>query len=223
MSYILLVEDDRDIAENVEMFLAASDFETKHLDTGERVVETVKAREPALILLDLMLPIKDGLTCCREIREFSDVPIIMLTAKIEEVDRLVGLESGADDYVCKPFSAVELILRIKAILRRTMKSKPSPNLTLDKVRLKIAYHDKVVELTHLEFNLFSLLYDQPGRIYSRQQILDLAYPDMRDISDRAIDSHVKNIRKKGKQLGLAQPIIDSVYGVGYRFTQPELE
>lgn len=221
MPDILLVEDDLEIAENLVMFLQASDFEVKHLASGEHVIETVKNNEPDLILLDLMLPVVDGVTCCEKIRQFSDVPIIMMTAKVEEVDRLVGLGSGADDYVCKPFSAVELILRIKAILKRTLKNKPVSQFKLDRHTFKITFNNSIAELTSLEFALFDLLYSQPERIYSRQHILDLAYSDMRDISDRTIDSHVKNIRKKIKQLGIDSPVVESVYGAGYRFIEPE--
>ena len=221
MPLILHVEDEQEIAENIELFLKASNFDSIVLDSGKEVVEVVKARQPDLVLLDIMLPYKDGLTCCREIREFSEVPIIMTTAKVEEIDRLIGLESGADDYVCKPFSAIELMLRIKAILRRTMNTPLQKKIKLDLETYFLSYQDKSVQLTRLEFNLFLLLYKNPGRIYSRAQILDLAYPDMRDISDRAIDSHVRNIRRKTNQLGLEKSPLESVYGAGYRYCDPD--
>lgn len=221
MSYILLVEDDLEIAENVNMFLQASDFETIHLASGENVVETVKKNEPSLILLDVMLPVLDGITCCKKIREFSDVPIILITAQVEERDRIVGLGAGADDYVCKPFSAIELVLRIKAILRRVTKGNQNNVFKLDKNTFEISFKEHRTELTGLEFTLFELLYSQPGRIYSRQQLLDQAYPDIRDISDRTIDSHIKNIRKKIKTLDINNSVIESVYGAGYRFIVPE--
>jgi len=218
---ILLVEDDLELAESVLLFLDAQNYQPIHLSSGEDVVETVRQKTPDLVLLDLMLPVKNGTECCKEIREFSDVPIIMLTAKVEEIDRLIGLEAGADDYVCKPFSVVELMLRIKAILRRTNK-KPTPSLfSVNTETLKLSYHHKSISLTYLEFSLFNLLYQQPERIYSRGQILDLAYPDMRDITDRTVDVHVKNIRNKIKSLGLIDTVIESVYGAGYRFIIPE--
>jgi len=220
VSYILLVEDDVQIAENIILFLKAQQYEVKHLVSGEHVVKTVHEREPDLILLDLMLPGVNGNICCQHIREFSDVPIVMMTAKVEEIDRLVGLEAGADDYVCKPFSAKELMLRIKAILRRSQKSAMCPNLAVLKDSFKINYMKKSIELTQLEFSLFYLLYKQPERIYSRGQILDLAYPDMRDISDRTVDAHVKNIRNKIKILGLGNTVLESVYGAGYRYVAP---
>lgn len=220
MSHILLVEDDREIAENVLLFLDAQNYNTTHLTTGEFVVDAVQKGQPDLILLDLMLPVKSGTECCKEIRSFSDVPIIMLTAKVEEIDRLVGLEAGADDYVCKPFSAMELMLRIKAILKRTNKKPIEGVLKLNADTLKLTYQLKSTDLTHLEFSLFNLLYQQPERIYSRGQILDLAYPDMRDISDRTVDAHVKNIRKKINSLGIVDTVIESVYGAGYRLIMP---
>jgi len=222
MSHILLVEDDVEIAENVLLFLEAQNYKTTHLTTGEFVVERVKKGQPDLVLLDLMLPVKDGTRCCKEIRAFSDVPIIMLTAKVEEIDRLIGLEAGADDYVCKPFSAMELMLRIKAILKRTS-HKPTPSVfSVSNETFRLSYQFKSADLTHLEFSLFNLLYQQPERIYSRAQILDLAYPDIRDISDRTVDAHVKNIRKKITSLGIADTVIESVYGAGYRLIMPVL-
>jgi len=220
MSYILLVEDDLEIAENVILFLKASRFETRHLASGEHVVSTVKDFEPDLILLDLMLPVMDGIECCKQIREFSDVPVVMMTAKVEEIDRCIGLEAGADDYVCKPFSAAELMLRIKAIIRRTNRSKKASDFNFNQETLKLNCRDLCVELTHLESKLFSLLFNKPSRVYSREQILDLAYPDIRDISDRTIDAHVKNLRKKIKTLNIGCEVVESVYGVGYRYVEP---
>jgi two-component system response regulator BaeR len=220
MPYILIVEDDMEIAENVILFLQAHEFETQHLTSGEHVISSVRQKEPDLILLDLMLPVVDGMTCCKKIRGFSEVPIIMMTAKVEEINRLVGLEAGADDYVCKPFSAAELVLRIKAILRRTQFRKPQVGFTLNKDTFEILYNQKTIELTNVEFALFALLCNRPGKIFSRNQILDLAYPDMRDISDRTIDSHVKNIRKKIKNIGVNGIVLDSVYGAGYRYITP---
>jgi len=220
MASILLVEDDLEIAENVLLFLEAQNYKATHLASGEDVVETVKRDHPDLVLLDLMLPVKGGIECCKQIREFSDTPIIMLTAKVEEISRLIGLEAGADDYVCKPFSAMELMLRIKAILRRTKKTPATDTFSVNSETFKLSFQLKSIELTHLEFSLFNLLYKQPERIYSRAQILDFAYPDMRDISDRTVDVHVKNIRNKIKSLGLFDTVIESVYGAGYRYVTP---
>ena len=220
MSYILIVEDDLEITEQLTLFLTNNGFYYQHLDSGEQVVETVKDNPPDLILLDIMLPQKSGIECCREIRAFADIPIVMMTAKVEEIDRLVGLEAGADDYVCKPFSAAELMLRIKAILRRSQTQSATTKVHLDSNTYKLSYQNQVIELTHLEFNLFNLLYSNPERIYSREQILDLAYPDLREISDRTIDSHVRNIRKKALLFNFDKTIIESVYGAGYRYSDP---
>jgi len=220
---ILIVEDDLDIAKNLTVFLNKSGFATEHLASGQFVVETVKNNPPNLILLDLMLPYKTGEECCIEIRKFSQVPIIITTAKVEEASRLIGLESGADDYVCKPYSVMELVLRIKAILRRLqpLDAINSRSITITEGSFDVSFNENAVELTALEFSLFKLLYSRPGRIYSRKLILDLAYSDIRDISDRAIDSHVKKIRKKLRSIGVEDNIIESIYGAGYRYSTPE--
>lgn len=221
MTDILIVEDDLDIAENMTLFLEASDFNVTHLEEGTHVVSTVKKHEPAIIILDIMLPGIDGTTCCKQIREFSNVPIVMVTAKVEEIDRLIGLEAGADDYICKPFSGAELVLRIKAILRRTQFSPKKTGLVVDEDTFNLSFNSQQVSLTNFEFSLFHLLSKRPGQIYSREQIITQAYPDCRDIYDRTIDSHVRNIRKKIKSLGIEDTVIDSVYGAGYRFLSPE--
>jgi len=220
---ILIVEDDLDIAKTLTVFLTKSGFTTEHLATGEHVVSKVQENTPDLILLDLMLPIKSGEQCCLEIRKLSEVPIIMTTAKVEEVDRLIGLESGADDYVCKPYSVMELVLRIKAILKRINNLNEftlNQGLTINEQSLEISFFNNHISLTSLEFALFELLYNNPSRIYSRDQILNLVYPDMRDISDRAIDTHIKKIRKKIKLLDVETDVIESVYGAGYRYIAP---
>ncbi len=220
MFRILIVEDEIAIANHLTKFLNKNGYAVEHLDSGLEVVEKVKQNQPDLIVLDIMLPHKDGVTCCKEIRQFSDVPIVMLTAKVEEIARIIGLKAGADDYVCKPFSATELVLRIKAILMRSNKATHSNNLTLDTENFTVQYKQHCCELSQIEFLLFNLLYQKPGRIYSRGQMVELAYPDNRDILDRAIDSHIKNVRKKLKGLEIEENIIDSVYGAGYRFLTP---
>ncbi len=220
MLRILIVEDEMAIARHLTKFLEKNNYSVEHLDSGLEVVERVKLNQPDLIVLDLMLPHKDGVTCCKEIREFSDVPIIMLTAKAEEIERIIGLKAGADDYVCKPFSAMELILRIKAILNRSNKASHSNTLSLDTDNFTIQYKHHSCELSQIEFLLFNLLFQKPGRIYSRGQMVELAYPDDRDILDRAIDSHIKNVRRKLKSLKIKDNVIDSVYGAGYRFLMP---
>jgi len=216
---ILIVEDETDIAKIVDTYLQAAKFNTEVFHTGTGVVEWVKQNSPSVILLDLMLPGKDGLSICREVRQFSDAPIIMTTAKVEEVDRLIGLDCGADDYLCKPYSTRELVARVKATVRRLNNQVTSQQswLKVDEGHLSIGYGDKTVELTTVEFRLFYLLYQNSNRIYSRAQILDLVYSDYRDVSDRTVDSHIRNLRKKLTGLGLEHDLIRSIYGSGYKF------
>lgn len=215
---VVIVEDDSEIAEIVIMYLQAANFLTQWFDDGKGAVEWVQANEPALILLDLDLPTKSGLTVCKEVRAFSDIPIIMTTAKVEEVDRLIGLEIGADDYVCKPYSVKELIARVKANLRRmTKQSFQSSEIKVNPENFTIRYKSGHVELTVIEFSLFNLLYNNSNRIYTRNQIMDLVYHDYRDVSDRTVDSHIRNLRKKFKVLPIEHDFIRSIYGAGYKF------
>lgn len=213
---ILIVEDENEIAEVSQMYLQSEGYQVKWFAEGNGVVDWVREHQPSVIVLDLMLPNVDGLTLCKEIRQFSDVPIIMTTAKVQEIDRLIGLDAGADDYVCKPFSHKELIARINAAVRRLdRRVVQSTALQLIEGSFALAYQNKRIELTQIEFNLFQLLYNHPQRIYSRSQILDLVYQDFRDISDRTVDSHIRNLRKKLMQLELPGEPIRSVYGAGY--------
>ena len=172
-----------------------------------------------MVLLDLMLPGKDGLTVCRELREFSDIAIIMMTAKVEEIDRLLGLELGADDYICKPYSPREVVARVKALLRRTNNTQektPSNVLELDNDTYQVKVYQQVVELTAIEFNLLKILNKKPGRIYSRSQLIDLIYKDNRIVSERTIDSHIKKLRKKLNAISTENELVQSVYSVGYK-------
>jgi len=219
MVKVLIVEDESMIAAQVAKYITREGYQPIILNSGEKVIETVKQQLPDIIILDVMLPMKDGISCCKEIREFSDTPIIMLTAKKTENDRVVGLQAGVDDYVCKPFSAKELMLRIKVILKRagiTNKVEDS-GLILDKDGFLLKHQSNEVKLTNLEFSLLKLLMHKPGRIYSRELILELAYNNNRDISDRAIDSHIKNIRKKIRKLNIEKNVIETIYGAGFRF------
>jgi two-component system response regulator BaeR len=166
-----------------------------------------------------MLPGKDGLEVCKEIRQFSNVPIMMLTAKVEEIDRLLGLELGADDYICKPYSPREVVARVKAILRRTttMEQNSTQVIAVDEPSLKVNIKGLDLDLTLVEFQLFSMLHSEPGRIFSRDQIMSQVYSDYRVVSDRTIDSHVKKLRKKIQQALPDTELIFSVYGAGYKF------
>ncbi|GLX85994.1 DNA-binding response regulator [Thalassotalea loyana] len=215
---ILIVEDDADIADSLVLFYQHHNFDTHLVNDGAYVVDTVTSYQPDIVILDIMLPNVNGIDCCKAIREFSNVPIILLTAKVEQTDKYVGLESGADDYVCKPFDIMELILRTKTLLQRTQGQVSYSKLSVFPEQAKVVYQDKPVDLSTLEYNLFSLLYNNPERIYSREQILQQAYPQYRHITDRTIDSHVKKIRNKFKQAGVTENPIESVYGAGYRFS-----
>lgn len=216
---VFIVEDEKNIAEVMQMYLQAEGLQTRVFHDGNAVVEAVKADKPSLMLLDLMLPGKDGLSICQELRAFSELYIIMTTARVEEVDRLLGLDTGADDYVCKPYSARELTARVRAVLRRLdgKLTAAGPSLKVDEAGLSLSFGGQTVVLTALEFRLFNLLYSQPNRIYSRSQILDLLYSDFRVLSDRTVDSHIRNLRKKLAGLNTEQEMIRSIYGLGYRF------
>jgi two-component system response regulator BaeR len=216
---ILIVEDEQRLAELLRDYLKAAGYAVDCLGDGGGAVDRIRAQTPSLVILDLMLPRKDGLDICREVRAFSDVPIIMTTARIEEIDRLVGLELGADDYVCKPYSPREVVARVKAVLRRRQgpaAAQTSP-ITLDADRLRVSAGGHEVEMTAVEFALLQALHRAPGRILSRSQLMDRIYNDHRIVSDRTIDSHVKKLRRKLSELLPEDELIHSVYGVGYRY------
>ncbi len=219
---ILVVEDEPRLAELLRDYLKAAGYDAELLLEGGGAVSWIRDNAPALVLLDLMLPGKDGLSICREVRTFSNVPIIMTTARVEEIDRLVGLEIGADDYVCKPYSPREVVARVKAVLRRgvgpeTPEAATAGALQLEPQSLRVSAEGREVELTAVEFALLQALYRAPGRILSRNQLMDRIYDDHRIVSDRTIDSHVKKLRRKLDELLPGRELIHSVYGVGYRY------
>ncbi len=219
---ILIVEDEPKLASLLSDYLRSAGFEPFLLSDGSEVVPWVRERGPDLILLDLMLPGRDGMEVCKDIRSFSRVPIIMVTARVEEIDRLLGLELGADDYICKPFSPREVVARVKAVLRRTRDGRVvmAKGLVLDERRYRAALHGRDLGLTAVEFKLLEMLAADPGRIYGRQQLMDKIYPDERIVSDRTIDSHIKKLRRKIEAIDPEAQLIHSVYGVGYKF-EPE--
>jgi two-component system response regulator BaeR len=175
-----------------------------------------------LVILDLMLPGMDGLALCQEMRGRSDLPIIMLTARVDEVDRLLGLNTGADDYVCKPFSPRELMARVRNLLRRSRGSfQPAKPWRIDEAGLRIHWRTQELDLTPVEYRLFQLLLTHPGRVFSRAHMLNAAHEGLHDTSDRVIDSHIKNLRKKIQQAAPQDDCIASVYGIGYRFDAPD--
>ena len=214
---ILIVEDEPKLAALLKDYLEQAGFSTAWFADGTSAAAAIPALRPAVLLLDLMLPGKDGLTLCREVRGYSQVPIIMLTARIDEIDRLLGLELGADDYVCKPFSPREVVARVKAVLRRGQLAPATTPLRLDIEGYRAFWQGQDLELTAVEFNLLALLAGQPGRIFTRQQLMDHIYPDQRVVCDRTIDSHIKKLRRKLQRHDPAAEPIHSLYGVGYKF------
>jgi two-component system response regulator BaeR len=213
---VLVVEDEPKLAALVADYLKADGFAAHIIGDGLEAVPWVRANSPDLILLDLMLPGRDGLEICKELRTFTDVPIVMVTARVEEIDRLIGLEAGADDYVCKPFSMRELVARVKAILRRGRGAAAVPGLALDEARHVAELDGKPLDLTPVEFRLLAMLAAAPGKVFSRAGLLERLYPDHRVVGDRTVDTHVKNLRKKlGERRPGADPL-PSIYGVGYK-------
>ena len=214
---IMIVEDEPKLASLLHDYLTAAGYTTQHHADGIDVVESVRRMPPDLILLDLMLPGTDGLSICREVRAFSTVPIIMLTARVEEIDRLLGLDLGADDYICKPFSPREVVARVKAILRRSgAQGGGDAPIALDTERFAATITGKSLGLTPVEFRLLTTLAAQPGRVFSRNQLMDILYVDHRIVSDRTVDSHVKNLRRKITDAGGSEEWLQSIYGMGYK-------
>ncbi len=223
---ILVVEDDKITAEILKEVLEKEGYSLSLLHRGDEVVPTVRNTPPDLILLDVVLPGKDGLAVCRDIRSFSGVPILMLTSRVEEIDRVLGLELGADDYICKPFSPREVVARVKAVMRRTRTEQVSESITagplvLDKAAHQVRIGTSILELTPREFDLLKVLMTHPERVYSRDDLIAKVQGYSYEGYDRTIDTHIKNLRKKvGKHLP-GQEIIRTVYGVGYSFSLPQ--
>lgn len=216
---VLVVEDDAKIAQLLLDYLRSDGFAAESVTDGQLALRRIEQSPPAVVILDLMLPGLDGIGVCRAVRAFSDVPILMLTARVDELDRLLGLDTGADDYVCKPFSPREVVARVRSLLRRAQGRVMTRALpwTIDENGLRIAWRGQWLALTALEFRMLRLLLSQPGRVFSRAQLLDTVHSEQRDVSDRAIDSHIKNLRRKIQTAEPGCDCIASVYGVGYRF------
>lgn len=221
MTHILIIEDEEKIRAVLQKFVAAEGYTVELLAEGTHAVEQVRSSKPDLILLDLMLPGKLGVDICKEVRQFSQVPIIMVTAKVEGTDILSGLEIGADDYIKKPFDPREVIARIKTLLRRTSiavdQEKLSHGLVLDPTSYSASLDGKSLELTPVEFRILVTLYGSPARVFSRSQLLVRMYNDHREVSDRTVDCHITNLRKKLKAIRPESKLIEPVYGVGYRY------
>ena len=223
---IAIVEDEPKLATVLERYLSQAGFATERFENGQVALESLRASPPELVLLDLMLPGLDGMSVCRELRRTSDVPIIMITARVEEIDRLLGLELGADDYVCKPFSPREVVARVKSVLRRATPGErdrqPSAEpagtgLVLSPETASVSVDGHSVALTRIELGLLQTLVGRPGHIFGRAQLMERIYPDHRVVSDRTIDSHVKKLRAKLRGASGGVEHVQSVYGLGYRF------
>ncbi len=224
---ILIVEDEDKIAAVLRDYLVKEGYETHRLARGDEVEPWVREHGADLVLLDLMLPGRNGLEVCKALRVCSDTAIVMVTARVEEIDRLLGLELGADDYICKPFSPREVVARVKAVLRRgrgraaaggaAPGATPGGGLHLDAERWSATLDGRDLGLTAVEFKLLEVLVRQPGRIYSREQLMDAMYRDERIVADRTVDSHVKKLRRKLDDAAPGRELIHSVYGVGYKY------
>ena len=222
---ILIVEDEPKLAALLADYLAKEDFATTILSDGREIVPYVREHQPSMVLLDLMLPGRSGLDVCRELRSFSTIPVMIITARVDEIDRLLGLELGADDYVCKPFSPREVVARVKAILRRAELlarahqevegAVPSP-FSIDVPQHAARLDGKDLHLTPIEFRLLALLHSGAGRIYARDYLLRALYEDHRVVADRTIDSHVKNLRRKIESDHAKPRYVETVPGIGYR-------
>ncbi|HPQ95085.1 MAG: response regulator [Thiothrix sp.] len=218
---ILIVEDEPKLAEVLLEYLQQSGFRGHWLDNGREVIPWVRTNTPALVVLDLMLPGRDGLEVFKELRQFSAIPVIMATAKVDEIDRLMGLELGADDYVCKPYSPRELLARVRNILRRASLSQQeilsATGVETDLERMEARLDGQGLNLTPVEFRLLHQLATHPGKVFSRTQLMDCVYDDHRVVTDRAVDSHIKNLRRKMEAVQPGFEAIRSIYGVGYKF------
>ena len=221
MKHVLIVEDEKKLADILIAYLNKEQFRVTHYESGSGVSDWVKNNQPNIILLDLMLPDVNGKDLCKEIRQFSTVPIIMVTAMIDEIDRLIGLELGADDYVCKPFSPKEVIARVKAVLRRSEgdfnEGEIYDAFEVNDETYSIKLHGDRLDLTPVEFRLLKMFIQSPGRVFNRDQILDNIFEDGRIVLDRTVDTHVKNLRHKLKTASPEHDYVRSVYGIGYSF------
>ena len=217
MNRVFIVEDEHDIASVLADYLRAGGMAPRHFADGEQALQAALAEAPDLVLLDVMLPGRSGLEVLRALRQQGSLPVILLTARVEEVDRLLGLELGADDYICKPFSPREVVARVKAVLRRAAPAAPGAGLRLDEGQAVATLAGQKLALTRKEFQLLAVLARRPGRIFSRPQLLELLYPDAPDTSERVLDSHVKNLRRKLSGAQGDHEWIRSVYGVGFSF------
>lgn len=223
---ILLVEDEKTLAKALKFNLEKEGFRVEVAFDGEEALNAMSGEEPDLVILDLMLPKIDGYEVCRSIRRSSDVPIIMLTARDEDIDKILGLELGADDYMTKPFNTRELLARIKAILRRTVQQAAAArsfikvgDLQIDVIKHKVTVKGREVALTSREYNLLSLLASNPGKVYSREELLEEIWGDDYSGDVRTVDVHIRHLREKIEEFPAEPNIILTVWGAGYKFRE----
>jgi two-component system, OmpR family, response regulator BaeR len=223
---ILIVEDDETIAKVLKKYFENSDFTVSILNSGNGVVGFIKCNPPDLILLDIMLPDKDGMVICREIRSFSNVPIIMVTARVEDVDRMLGLELGADDYICKPFIPMEVVIRAKAVLRRSIPKKEENTLVLgpvviDDIGHRVTVGGADVKLTPIEYQLLRIMMSAPDKVFTRKDFISKIRGSNFVCYYRTIDNHIKNLRKKIHEHLTNHEMIYTVFGIGYKICLTE--
>ena len=224
MSRILLVEDGRDIASVLLDHLHNAGHVVEQIEDGAAALDHILSSPPALTLLDVVLPQIDGLQVLEKVRSHSDHPIIMLTARSREVDRLRGLDLGADDYVCKPFSPREVVARVHTVLRRHVQREgasaaPSPSVAFGNARGGASLEGHALDLTRRELLLLRALSRDPGRVFTRSKLLEAAFPEALDVNERAVDGHIKNLRKKLAAVSPSHGWIRSIYGVGFSFAE----
>ena len=226
MSTVLIIEDEKELSNVLKAYLERSGYDVLTAERGDRGFELWREEQPDMVLLDLNLPGMDGIDIAREIRKTNDTPIIMVTARVEEVDRLVGLELGADDYITKPFSPREVVARVKAVLRRVEKlPAPTPtvidagDLRIDTLAYAVRQSGEVIDLTPTEFSLLATMAGQPGRVFTRLQLLEACQGIAYEGYERSIDAHIKNLRAKLGDDSKNPHYIETVFGVGYRFKE----
>lgn len=224
MSTVLIIEDEKELSNVLKAYLERGGFQVLTAGRGDQGLSLWREYAPDLVLLDLNLPKMDGIDIAKEIRQSNDTPIIMVTARVDEVDRLLGLELGADDYITKPFSPREVVARVKAVLRRANKSTEKPpvvikaaDLRIDTEAFLVKKSGKAIELTPMEFSILATLAEHPGRVYSRLQLLEAGQGVAYEGYERSIDTHIKNLRAKLGDDSKNPRYIETVFGVGYRF------
>jgi two-component system catabolic regulation response regulator CreB len=226
---ILIVEDEPGIADTLQYALRTDGFEPAWCATGEEALASARASPPALVILDVGLPDASGFEIFKRLRETSDVPVVFLTARSDEIDRVVGLELGADDYIAKPFSPRELVARVRSVLRRTAKASatavanPGPTsagpIVVDEGRMQVRYYGRALELSRYEFGLLKTLASRPGHVFTRETLLDRVWGDDSDSMDRTVDAHVKTLRAKMKQVAPLLDPIRTLRGSGYALVE----